>query len=206
MRYTQRCRYLATVSGAIGMAAAMAHGSTVAGPFFNPANGHTYYLLGQADWNSSQAEAVSLGGALATIQDAAENAWVFNTFRNIAASHGTANQGNLWIGYSDTAVEGSFQWASGESASYTNWAPFEPSNGSGSEDWTMIMGVSFSNLVASRWNDTTLDGRGRLNDLSVPFGVVEVVAVPLPPAAFGGAAALALAAFGTHIRRRRLVL
>jgi hypothetical protein len=166
-----------------GLAGSAASASIVAGPFVNPANGHSYFLLAPADWNSSQTEAVALGGSLATIRDAAENAWVFNTFRDIAAATGVPNQGNLWLGYNDVATEGSFVWSSGESSAFTNWSSSEPSNGGGLEDWTMMMGVTFSNLTAGRWNDTTLDGRGRAQDLTTPLGVVEVVPSAVPPCA-----------------------
>src|SRR5689334_4408092 len=71
--------------------ATTAGAAVLAGPVVNPANGHSYYLLSLNNWTGSQSESVSLGGNLATINDAAENAWVFSTF----ASFGGV-QRNLW--------------------------------------------------------------------------------------------------------------
>src|SRR5262245_19715924 len=50
--------------------------SVAAGPIVNPANGHSYLLLSPSTWTAAEAESVSLGGSLATIDDAAENQWV----------------------------------------------------------------------------------------------------------------------------------
>jgi len=47
-----------------------------------PENGHTYHLLELATWSDSEAEAVALGGHLATINDQAEQDWIWNTFGN----------------------------------------------------------------------------------------------------------------------------
>jgi len=65
----------------------------LAGPVMNPGNGHVYYLLSQNTWSNSEAEAVRLGGHLATIRNAAEDRWVFSTF--------AAWGGALWIGLTD---------------------------------------------------------------------------------------------------------
>src|SRR5205809_5740838 len=92
-----------------------ARGASVAiGPIVNPANQHLYYLLTADTWTNSQAFAQTLGGNLATINDAAENAFVFGQF-------GTGR--DLWIGFNDAAVEGTFTWVSGETPAYTNWRP-----------------------------------------------------------------------------------
>ena len=45
-----------------------AHAGILAGPTINPANGHTYCLLSQNTWSNAEAEAISLGGHLATIR------------------------------------------------------------------------------------------------------------------------------------------
>src|ERR1051326_2188027 len=56
----------------------------IAGPFTNPGNGHSYLLLDAATWKDSEAEAVTLGGHLATIRNHAEEQWVVHTFGVIA--------------------------------------------------------------------------------------------------------------------------
>ena len=58
-----------------------------------------------------------------TINDAAEQAWVFSTF-----STAGPNPRAIWIGLNDLGHEGNFTWISGEASSYVNWAPGEPNN------------------------------------------------------------------------------
>ena len=63
---------LATVPGA--------GAAVLAGPITNAANGHAYYLLTTNTWTQSENEAIALGGHLVTINDDAENDWVYDTF------------------------------------------------------------------------------------------------------------------------------
>jgi len=60
-----------------------------------------------------ESNAVALGGHLATLNDPAEQDWVYSTF---------ARLGSFWIGLNDLGTEGTFVWASGEAVTYTNWA------------------------------------------------------------------------------------
>ena len=168
------------------LAASSLQAAVISGPILNPSNGHNYYLLEADSWTASEAEANTLGGHLATINDAAENDWVYDTFSD-------SGQRNLWIGWNDAAVDGTFVWSSGESASYTNWSPFEPSNGvGGTEDYTQIVGTDFSNLDARKWND--IFNSGVASGLGSTYGVVEVVPEPatLGLLIIGGLATLCL--------------
>jgi hypothetical protein len=122
----------------------------LAGPITNSANGHWYYLLDATNWPAAEAIAVSLGGHLATINDAAENNWVFANFSNFGGVERT-----LWIGLNDAAQEGDWQWVSGQPASYVNWAPGEPNSGGGffpDEDQALIWHPSAEAPLGS-WND-----------------------------------------------------
>ncbi|MGH7968358.1 MAG: lectin-like protein, partial [Limisphaerales bacterium] len=93
----------------------------LAGPIVNPANGHSYYLLTQSTWSNAEAQAVRLGGHLATIRNADEDRWVFTTFGGYG--------GALWIGLTDRQKAFQFTWASGEPVLYTNWGGGQPDNG-----------------------------------------------------------------------------
>jgi subtilisin-like proprotein convertase family protein len=158
----------------------------LAGPIFNPVNGHAYYLLGTNGWTNSEAWAEELGGHLATIRDANEDAWVYDTF---AYYGGTGH--NLWIGLYDTNLDANcpgdhdgchsnnFGWVSGEPVTYTHWAAGEPNNIDDIEFYTFIWGWGMSGGEGSSqppgyWNDednyALTAGAGRDGN-----GVVEVI-------------------------------
>jgi hypothetical protein len=155
------------------------------GPVVNPANNHLYYLLAPDTWTASQAQALTLGGNLVTINDAAENAWVYATFGGVDRP--------LWLGLTDQAVEGTFTWISGAPVTYVNWSPGEPNNGSifvPEEDYVYMVEANPAwPLNPGQWNDAPDDGEGVLKPV---YGVVEVV--PEPSVLVMGL--LGLAAFG----------
>ena len=83
-------------------------------------NGNEYLLTTSAgSWSAAQAEAEALGGNLVTINDAAEEAWLKDTF---------GEDTGYWIGINDLEREGNFEWVSGQPVTYTNWAEGEPNN------------------------------------------------------------------------------
>lgn len=139
----------------------------------NPGNGHLYYLLDTKDWTDSQSEAVSLGGNLVTINDQAEQDWVYQTFSSI----GGINR-NLWIGYYETTPgTNNYAWISGEESSYSKWWGQNPDNYLNVEDYVHIMNPDFSS--AGYWNDAP--NHSAHAGLPVSYGVVEVSAnIPNP--------------------------
>lgn len=147
---------LATSLIAIPQSTKPAMASVLVGPIENPSNGHLYYAISRNTWTGAEAEAQSLGGHLVTINDEAENKWVWETFVPRVG-------GPLWIGLNDADQEGTFVWSSGEPATYFNWwcrsqTDCEPNNISGAEDY-----AEMNNYV---WNDNTNER---------PFvGIVEV--------------------------------
>ena len=92
-------------------------------------NGKFYLLSNAATWKEAQAQAVSLGGNLVTVNDAAENQFLVNTF---------GGKEGLWIGLTDEVTEGTFKWANGEAVTYTNWSPGQPDNFEGNQDYAWI--------------------------------------------------------------------
>lgn len=49
------------------------------------------------------------------------------------ATAATYGGGNWWIGLNDIAVEGTFEWSSGDPVVYTNWSSAEPNGGASSD-------------------------------------------------------------------------
>jgi hypothetical protein len=142
-----------------------AQSQILVGPVTNPANGHVYYLLSPAYWTNAEAQAVALGGHLVTIDDAAENAWVLNTFGNY---QGTSRP--LHIGLTDEGHEGQWTWVSGQTVTFLNWAGGEPNNGQGIFPYENVA-VMYGEADPRRglWNDMI----GSLAEQQY-FGVVEV--------------------------------
>jgi len=135
------------------------------GPVTNTANGHLYYLLAATYWTNAEAQAIGLGGHLVTINDAAENVWVLDTFGNF---DGVSRV--LHIGFTDEGKEGQWRWLSGEPVTYVNWAGGEPNNGMGIfpyENQCVMYGEA--DPRRGLWNDMM----GSLSEQQY-FGVVEV--------------------------------
>jgi len=163
-----------------------ASATVIAGPFTNPSNGHIYYLLDANTWTEAEAEAETLGGHLVTINNQAENDWVYDTFADIALAQGD-QWADFWIGLyqlpgSVEPAEG-WVWISGEPATYRNWDIFEPNNSSELEHHALMFGPTAPGRHSPRkWNDVW-------SIATSPFGVVEVVPISCvgfePPMASG---------------------
>ncbi len=147
------------------------HASALSGPILDSANGHFYYLLASDTWSNSEAQAVALGGHLVTINDSAEETFVYNTF----SAYGGVNR-TLWIGLSDPTHTGNYVWSSGDPVTYTDWSPGEPNDYAGLEHYATIFPPN--DPRANSWNDIQNSGYGGDGTFVGPYGVVEVVPEP----------------------------
>ncbi|MFY9345976.1 MAG: lectin-like protein [Planctomycetota bacterium] len=86
-----------------------------------PLNGHAYAVMPATTWAQAELFAVSVGGHLATVRNAAEHTWLAQTF-----GAGSPQDTRMWIGFTDELVEGTWVWSSGEAVTYTNWGLWEP--------------------------------------------------------------------------------
>jgi hypothetical protein len=152
----------------------------------NPATTHYYATtLANNTWEQAEAEAILAGGHLATINDAAEESWLRNTFDDGY---------NYWIGFTDHQQEDAWGWANGEPVTYANWAPFEPNNLSPADvgsEWQQYYTNEGEDYAVMNW---IIDGVAYWNDVpnlgpwfaqggSGVTGIIEVAPVhtPLPP-------------------------
>jgi glucose/arabinose dehydrogenase len=131
-------------------------------------NGKQYQLTSSAkSWEQAQAEAQRLGGNLVTVNDAAEEAWLRQSFNTSVP---------LWIGLTDRTIEGNFQWINGESSTYRNWLPERPDNYTffgalpGGEDYVvMTWGTQ------PKWEDIPDSYMGTY------FGIIEIPSASADP-------------------------
>jgi hypothetical protein len=114
---------------------------------------HDYKAIECSSWWDCENKAVAEGAHLVSINDAAEQNWLIQTF---------GGKYLYWIGLNDETTEGTFGWISGEPVTYTNWAPGEPNDWGGDEDYA-IMNWSTPGL----WNDAYL------YSMAVTMGIIE---------------------------------
>jgi Ca2+-binding RTX toxin-like protein len=139
--------------------------------------GHYYLLSDSATWDNAQTQANRLGGNLVTINSQDEQDWLQTTFGK--------NQ-NFWIGLRDNVTEGSFQWANGETSTFTNWNSGEPNN-FGNEDYVELYSTG-------KWNDNQATkiqkaiieiDAGKFFQIDVPtFELIQLAALINKPADF----------------------
>ena len=122
-------------------------------PKIDSATGHAYVLTDLAGtWTEARVMAQAMGGNLVSINSAIENQFLVN---QIGSSQ------PFWIGLSDAAVEGNWQWVNGDPYNYTNWLSGQPDNAGNIEDYGSLNWGS-----AGHWNDLP-------NNYSNYRGIVE---------------------------------
>jgi hypothetical protein len=139
-------------------------------PGFEGGNGHVYeYVTTPGTWTAANAAARArsfrgVAGHLASVANSNENA-IVNSLKGTGDLRG-------WIGLSDAAIEGTYQWVTGEQFGYSNWAPGEP-NAALNEDFVEM-------FASGQWNDTT-DGEALNQGYLVEYPVDPTALVDSPP-------------------------
>ena len=121
----------------------------------DPASGHHYFTLPAADWYTSVTYCAALGGHLVTINNAAEDKFVYTNLY-------LANPGAL-LGATDEGHEGTWSWTNGEKMEYTNWSKGEPNNCGDLETNGKCVPENFLSYHtddSDKWDDVSLKGTG----------------------------------------------
>lgn len=115
--------------------------------------GHSYYAFNMDSidtWEDADAYCKSLGGYLATITSAEEDAFVY---RYLTENY---EYESAYFGFSDHEQEGVWKWVTGEPVSYTNWGGTREPNGENpNEDYAMY----YYKYDDGGWNDGDFGGR-----------------------------------------------
>ena len=78
----------------------------------NPTTNHLYTAMSCGTWAQCEAKAITLGGHLVSVNNAAEDDWLKSNFSMTE---------HYWIGATNDGVQGQWRWTSSEAFTYTNW-------------------------------------------------------------------------------------
>ncbi len=182
---------LIAVAAALSLVAGTAHAAVVT------YGGSEYQVVTTAsdvDWLEARAQAQVLPGGgwdLATVGDVGENDFLVGLL-----SLALPERSHFWIGATDVAVEGSWQWIDATPWVYANWHGGEPNNSGGVEHYLAydLRGGVY------RWNDVPLDLKAAYPNQDYVVGFIAERPIPVPaalPLLLAG-----LAGFGVFARRR----
>ncbi|MEZ4338352.1 MAG: C-type lectin domain-containing protein [Sandaracinaceae bacterium] len=111
--------------------------------------GHAYqFCTTRERWDQAEVSCTRDGYHLVTIDDRAENDFVRDEARS-------RRDEDWWIGYTDDRMEGTFEWVSGSTSTFTNWALGQPDNSGFNADCTEMINGTLSPGVRGEWNDAT---------------------------------------------------
>ncbi len=111
---------------------------------YNPDNQHYYQRIDtHMTWHDAKTYAEGLGGYLATLTSQEENDFVWNNIGYVKS----------WLGGTDEMGEGNWQWVTGETWDYTNWASPQPDNIGGSQDHLQFWNLNYP----GQWDDANCD-------------------------------------------------
>lgn len=117
-------------------------------------NGHYYQVYDESmTWTEAKKYCESLGGHLATITSQEEQQFIESQLVN-------GQKSCYWLGGTDSAVEGKWNWITGEEFSYTKWGADMPDNWQ-DEDYLMIYKdphPSHTGNTFGFWNDLKENG------------------------------------------------
>ncbi|AUX44603.1 lectin C-type domain protein [Sorangium cellulosum] len=107
----------------------------------HPDGGSLAFCFQPAAWEDAELDCIAQDGHLVSIHGSAEQALVYS-------GSSAVQDGSWWIGLTDAASEGDFEWADGTPYDYPRWAGGEPNNAGDGEHCAEMV-----SWAGGRWND-----------------------------------------------------
>ena len=143
-------------------------------------NGHWYEAVLVSEgitWDDANAAASASGAHLATISSEPENAFVFSLFSDIPEFWVVLGEppndvySGPWIGGTDEAVEGTWEWITGEPWTYENWRAGMPDDFQGQD----YLQFRCQPDIAPTWDDNQSDNPDVLGYITETSATVPTV-------------------------------
>lgn len=116
-------------------------------------DGHQYQIFDEPlTWHAAKERCKAMGGHLVTITTKEENDFIKDEVLKGGSLY-------YWLGATDEANEGTWNWVTGEPWSYTRWRSGQPDNSKNSEHYLMMYrhSDSFNSNLNGMWNDENVD-------------------------------------------------
>lgn len=97
-------------------------------------------------WHRAEEECRKLGGRLAIVRDAAQDAFLHGLVREAKAEA-------AWLGATDERAEGRWVWVDGSPMAYANWTAEQPNNKGAGEHYAVMIDVHQGQSFGGRWAD-----------------------------------------------------
>ena len=107
--------------------------------------GRYQIVPGNFTWEQAKADAEARGGHLATITSAAERDMAVWENRSLMEAN------TLYLGATDAREEGTWEWVTGETWGFSQWAPNQPDN-SANQDYSVILPNPYFPGWDDHWN------------------------------------------------------
>jgi hypothetical protein len=142
-----------------------------------------YTIVVGPSWNTAEENALAKGGHLATIEDEPENQFLISAYAGVDTGTG------LWIGLTDQAQEGNFQWSSGSNSEFRKWDYSQPDNST----YFSVLGQDYAYIAAKGnagsntqgyWDDSTNEERSISGIAEI--ALTSSITLPTAPREGGG--------------------
>ena len=115
-----------------------------------------YTIVDGLNWQGGENYAIKLGGHLASISSREEDIFLKENFQR------------GWIGFTDSASEGTWKWTDGSQVTYTNWDIGQPDNARGIQHFAQAWTQS------GKWDDAEEDTPQQ----SIAFNKRSIIEIP----------------------------
>jgi len=114
---------------------------------------HYKFFAESLSWTAAKQRCEAMGGRLPIVESAAENDFLVQMANKGFPKAGRTGMEAIWLGMTDSAKEGSWQWIDESSLTYSNWFKNQPNNKQNNEDFGILWLSDGKSHPVGQWCD-----------------------------------------------------